>query len=65
MYDVTIFKLKSVECGCHNIGYHIINGFMEYLDRSMQKRILANKEKFSTLCEGNLVSAYFNFKRSI
>ena len=35
------------------------------LDRSMQNCVLANKEKCSTLCEGNLVNAYFNFKRSI
>ena len=47
------------------MGYDIVGGSMEYLDRSMQKCVSANKAKSCSLCEGNLVNAYLNSKRSI
>ena len=47
------------------MGYDIFGGSMEYLDRSMPKCVSTNKAKSCSLCEGNLVDAYFNFKRSI
>ena len=44
------------------MGYDIVGGSIEYLDRLMPKCVSTNKAKS---CEGNLVDAYLNSKRSI